>query len=154
LNQILPDSFIIHQDVNTLYSHSIGANYAELIGFCTGKYIISSVKFTVTHRVQAQSLIPIHPIYSVQDWDAASGAIDWPLFTSFLRRVKLTGCIPPDHRSHDHLNEQKEMPVGNELEGKWKAVFEEFKAKRHEDGERVVWGLVDGFLLYWKQVQI
>jgi hypothetical protein len=89
----------------------------------------------------------------VQDWDAAPGAIDWQRLISFLQQVKETGEIPRDHRSHDHLNEQKDLPIPTELRDKWVHVFEGLKKQRQvEEGERIVWGLVDGFLLYWSPV--
>ncbi len=85
----------------------------------------------------------------VQDWDRAEGAIQWPRLISFLQDVKKTGLIPADHRSHDHLNEQKDVPI-DETRDKWKTFFEDMKRKREARGEaRIVWGLVDGFLLYW-----
>lgn len=90
----------------------------------------------------------------MQDWDAAPGAISWPRLISFLRHVKETGEFPPDHRSHDHLNEQKEVPVPRDVEERWKGVFEGLKHARELEGERIVWGLVDGFLLYWNQVNV
>jgi len=97
-----------------------------------------------------QELVPVHPVHNVQDWDAAPGAIDWPRLISFLREVKATGEIPPDHRSHDHLNEQKDLPIPEPVRDRWVALFESFRAKRAADGgEDIVWGLVDGFLLYW-----
>ncbi|KAJ6602205.1 P-loop containing nucleoside triphosphate hydrolase protein [Mycena sp. CBHHK59/15] len=97
-----------------------------------------------------QELVPIHPIHSVQDWDAAPGAIVWPRMISFLRQVKETGEIPADHRSHDHLNEQKDIPVSPAVRDKWVKVFDGLKRQRRvEGGEDIIWGLVDGFLLYW-----
>ncbi|EPQ57636.1 P-loop containing nucleoside triphosphate hydrolase protein [Gloeophyllum trabeum ATCC 11539] len=96
-----------------------------------------------------QELIPIHPEYNVQDWDAPEGAIDWPRLESFLRSVKATGEIPPEHRSHDHLNEQRDVPVRSETAQRWKAAFEAAARAREEKGERIVWALLDGFLLYW-----
>ncbi|RDB24774.1 Nicotinamide riboside kinase [Hypsizygus marmoreus] len=99
-----------------------------------------------------QELIPIHPVYKVQDWDSASGAISWPKLVNFLQHVKETGTIPPDHRSHDHLNEQKEVKVDDEVRNRWTEVFEELRKEKEENGqEKIVWGLVDGFLLYWNQ---
>jgi nicotinamide/nicotinate riboside kinase len=88
----------------------------------------------------------------VQDWDAAPGAIDWPRLVSFLRHVKDTGEIPPDHRSHDHLNEQKDVPVPNTVTDRWKEMFDSVRVERAAHGERIIWGLVDGFLLYWNKV--
>jgi len=148
--------------------HSSGCEYLSFFGFCANQVIGKPRR--ILHRqvsilvlffsiliplnvVQAQELIPIHPVYGVQDWDAAPGAIDWPLLISFLIHVKATGHIPPDHRSHDHLNKQTVVPVDKSLEDKWKAVFEEFEIQRRKKGEKIVWGLVDGFLLYWHPVR-
>jgi len=100
-------------------------------------------------------LVPIHPIHKVQDWDAAPGAISWDRLVRFLRHVKATGEIPPDHKSHDHLNEQKEVQVEDELRDRWTREFVNMKEERERKGEeKIVWGLVDGFLLYWHQVQL
>lgn len=103
--------------------------------------------------VKPQEQVPIHPVHNVQDWDAPQGAIDWPRLIGFLRTVKDTGEIPPDHRSHDHLNEQKEIKLDDQVYERWKAAFADAKQKREETGkEPIVWGLVDGFLLYWHPV--
>lgn len=92
----------------------------------------------------------MHPVHNVQDWDAAPGAIDWPRLVDFLRKVKATGEIPGDHRSHDHLNEQKDLPIPAELRDRWVNKFETLGRQRATAGdEEIVWGLVDGFLLYW-----
>ncbi|KAJ7668469.1 hypothetical protein DFH06DRAFT_1181813 [Mycena polygramma] len=97
-----------------------------------------------------QELVPVHPVHNVQDWDAAPGAIQWPRMITFLREVKATGEIPADHRSHDHLNEQKDLPIPEDVRARWTAVFEGLRAQRAAaDDEEIVWGLVDGFLLYW-----
>ncbi|KIM45070.1 hypothetical protein M413DRAFT_8407 [Hebeloma cylindrosporum] len=96
-----------------------------------------------------QELVPVHPVHNVQDWDAAPGAIDWPRLVTFLHHVKEIGEIPPDHRSHDHLNEQKEIAVDDAVREKWIHEFQRLKERWTTEGERVVWGLVDGFLLYW-----
>jgi nicotinamide/nicotinate riboside kinase len=94
-------------------------------------------------------------VYKVQDWDAASGAIVWPKLVDFLRHVKETGEIPPDHRSHDHLNEQKEIKVDESVRERWIEVFRKIRREKEvQNGERIVWGLVDGFLLYWNEVNI
>ncbi|KDR75297.1 hypothetical protein GALMADRAFT_544473 [Galerina marginata CBS 339.88] len=99
-----------------------------------------------------QELVPIHPIHNVQDWDAAAGAIAWPRLVKFLMDVKETGKIPPDHRSHDHLNEQKEIKVDGHVRDKWIEDFKKLKAEKEVAGhQRIIWGLVDGFLLYWNQ---
>jgi nicotinamide/nicotinate riboside kinase len=97
--------------------------------------------------------LPIHPTLG-QDWDTAATAIDWPRLRAFLRTVKRIARIPEDHSSHDHLNEQKPVPLDEAVAARCKAQI----AKAQEEveaasGTRVVWGLVDGFLLYWDQVE-
>ncbi|KAF9047372.1 hypothetical protein BJ165DRAFT_1581582 [Panaeolus papilionaceus] len=119
LNRLLPDSVIIHQDV-------------RFIGLSL-----------------PQELVPIHPVHQVQDWDAPAGAISWDRLVNFLKEIKRTGAIPPDHRSHDHLNEQKEIRVDEDVRQKWIAEFEKIKQTKAASGERIIWGIVDGFLLYW-----
>ena len=97
--------------------------------------------------------VPLHPVHGVQDWDSAPGAISWARMVTFLRHVKETGVIPPDHRSHDHLNEQQVVPVPDELAAKWRAHFQALQQKLEaETKEKIIWGLVDGFLLYWNHV--
>ncbi|KAF9528502.1 hypothetical protein CPB83DRAFT_869476 [Crepidotus variabilis] len=94
--------------------------------------------------------VPIHPVHGVQDWDRAEGAITWDKMVRFLRQVKKDGSIPPEHRSHDHLNKQKLVSVDDEVSIKWTQQFEELKEKNSANGgEKIIWGLVDGFLLYW-----
>ncbi|KAI0930651.1 hypothetical protein AcV5_007310 [Taiwanofungus camphoratus] len=96
-----------------------------------------------------QELIPIHPEYGVQDWDSAEGAIDWPRMVKTLDEVKRTGVIPPEHYSHDHLNEQKDVPIDRPIFEHWREVFTKVDAKHRNQGEQISWVLVDGFLLYW-----
>jgi nicotinamide/nicotinate riboside kinase len=91
----------------------------------------------------------------VQDWDAPSGAISWPKLVNFLHHVKETGEIPPDHRSHDHLNEQKLVKVDDEVREELTSVFEDLKREQErKGGQKIIWGLVDGFLLYWNKVRM
>jgi nicotinamide/nicotinate riboside kinase len=91
----------------------------------------------------------------VQDWDAAPGAISWSKLVDFLRRVKDTGEIPQDHRSHDHLNEQQLVEIDDEVRDYWRKTFEDIKREQKiKGGQKIVWGLVDGFLLYWNKVRI
>ena len=96
----------------------------------------------------------MHPVYDVQDWDSPQGSIDWGRMVSFLAQVRETGVIPIDHRSHDHLNEQKEVPVAREVLDRWKKFFADVQQEWSREGEdeEIVWGLVDGFLLYWNMV--
>jgi len=79
-------------------------------------------------------------------------AINWPRLRAFLRTVKHIARIPDDHSSHDHLNEQKPTTLSDSVAARCKAEIAAVQ-KEVEDayGTRVVWGLVDGFLLYWDQ---
>lgn len=92
-------------------------------------------------------------MYNVQDWDDPAGAIDWKRLRSFLGEVKSTGVIPEEHMSHDHLNEQKDIPLDPTVFKKWKDEFTKLKnqLEKNEENTEVIWGLVDGFLLYWDE---
>ncbi|TFK89469.1 P-loop containing nucleoside triphosphate hydrolase protein [Polyporus arcularius HHB13444] len=96
-----------------------------------------------------QELVPVHPVYGVQDWDRAEGAIEWPRMVKALEEVKRTGVIPPEHVSHDHLNEQKDVAIDDIVFQKWKARFERIEEEHRAMGEDIKWVIVDGFLLYW-----
>lgn len=60
--------------------------------------------------------------------------------------------IPPEHVSHDHLNEQKDIPIDNAVFQRWRAHFERLEQESREKGEELKWVMVDGFLLYWHPV--
>jgi len=85
----------------------------------------------------------------VQDWDDAPGAIIWPKMAKELAHVKATGSTSASHYSHDHLNEQKPVSVEKETVLYWKGRFLQIETAFAQKGERVVWVIVDGFLLYW-----
>lgn len=93
-------------------------------------------------------------MYKVQDWDDAPSAIDWDRLAEFIALVKETGSLP-DHASHDHLNPQlNETPVPPELRAFWTERFQIRMNHLREHGTRVVFALLDGFLLYWDQVSL
>ncbi|KAH7912288.1 P-loop containing nucleoside triphosphate hydrolase protein [Hygrophoropsis aurantiaca] len=95
--------------------------------------------------------LPLHPVHNVRDWDAAPGAIDWPRLTKFLKAVKQDGKIPPGHISHDHLNEQKDAPIPDDVFERLHAEFKHITEEKEKLGEKIIWGILDGFLLYWHQ---
>lgn len=100
-------------------------------------------------------LVPIHPVHNVQDWDAPAGAISWGRLVDSLRVMKETGKLPEDHRSHDHLNEQKSIPIDGETEARLKAGFKDLQQRiLDEKKEKIVFGILDGFLLYWHPVRV
>jgi len=117
MRNILPDSFIIHQD-----------DFAP-----------------------PEASLPIHPTFG-QDWDSAPTAIDWPRLRAFIRAVKRDARLPDDHVSHDHLNEQKLVELDESLAARYKEEIARVqKEVEAASAVRVVWGFVDGFLLYWDQ---
>ncbi|KAF9268763.1 P-loop containing nucleoside triphosphate hydrolase protein [Marasmius fiardii PR-910] len=125
---------------------------------CSGKTTLAKhLKRILPHSViihqddfaPPQHKVPIHPVHQVQDWDAPAGAIEWDRMIDFLKNVKETGVIPPDHRSHDHLNEQKKVPLSESISSKWQSQFDRLVNEADYKGEKIVWGIVDGFLLYW-----
>lgn len=97
-----------------------------------------------------EELLPIKHGY--QDWDAPDCAIDYPRLSNFLKHVKDTGSIPDDHRSHDELNKQTDLPIDAECQHRLTERFRVIQDQAKEsDNVNIVWGLIDGFLLYWNQ---
>ncbi|KAG8880778.1 ribosylnicotinamide kinase [Tulasnella sp. 331] len=97
-----------------------------------------------------QEQVPIHPVYRIQDWDDAPGAIVWPKMALELAHVKSTGAVSDSHYSHDHLNAQKGVPIEEKVFKQWQDKFREIESKgKNGAGEKVQWVIVDGFLLYW-----
>jgi len=96
-----------------------------------------------------EATLPIHPTLG-QDWDSAPTAIAWPRLRAFLRTVKRTARLPDDHSSHDHLNQQPPVQLDESLAASCKEEIARVqKEVEAASGVRIVWGLVDGFLLYW-----
>ena len=125
------------------------------IGFRSGLFVPYPLylEFNPKNLPQPQELIPFHPKYNVQDWDDAPGAINWPRFVAFLEQIKRTGVLPDTHKSHDHLNETNEVPVEGSIVARWRQVSERIaREQREKHGVRLVWAIVDGFLMYWNKV--
>ncbi|KAF8524848.1 P-loop containing nucleoside triphosphate hydrolase protein [Hysterangium stoloniferum] len=127
---------------------------------CSGKttlakHLRSCLSNSVIIHQDPQELVPFHPEYNVQDWDDAPGAIQWPSLAAFLQEVKRTGVIPQSHKSHDHLNENKLVPVEDDVIKRWRKQSEQLSREHLEKyGEKIVWAIVDGFLMYWDQAVI
>ncbi|KAG0698544.1 hypothetical protein DFH29DRAFT_940676 [Suillus ampliporus] len=70
----------------------------------------------------------------------------------FLWDVKCTGDIPHDHHSYDIPNDGRDVPIdGNRAEA-WKAHFQDLERRcLAVANTKVIWVLVDGFMLYWDQ---
>ena len=111
------------------------------------------IKKNKSDLAQPEATLPIHPTLG-QDWDSAATAIAWPRLRAFLRTVKRTARLPDDHSSHDHLNEQKPVHLGESLAARCKEEIARVqKEVEAVSGVRIVWGFVDGFLLYWDPVR-
>ncbi|KAG9309341.1 hypothetical protein JVU11DRAFT_10577 [Chiua virens] len=131
----------------------VGVGGATCSGKTTvAKHLRNILPNSVIIHQDPEDLIPIHPVYNVGDWDSPQGAIDWPRLRAFLKKVKADGVIPPDHRSHDHLNEQKKIPLTDSAYREFRNGFQEVEEEQRKKGIRIIWGLVDGFLLYWDKV--
>ncbi|EAU91546.2 hypothetical protein CC1G_02035 [Coprinopsis cinerea okayama7 len=147
LNRILPDSVIIHQDVCIL-------RLSVTLRLCVLENTVylplpNLITLLVCHE-QPMEQVPIHPIHNVQDWDAPAGAISWDRLIDSLHVIKSTGKLPEDHRSHDHLNLQKDIPVDSESADRWREKFRLIQQRVvGEKHEKLVFGILDGFLLYW-----
>ncbi|KZP22146.1 P-loop containing nucleoside triphosphate hydrolase protein [Athelia psychrophila] len=81
--------------------------------------------------VRPIELAPLHPTLHVPDREAPRGAIDWPRLVAFIQGARETGRIPAEH---------------GKRAGRGGGVFEAAAAKLEQE---VVWGLVEGFLMYW-----
>ena len=93
------------------------------------------------------------------DQDSETGSHTCVLLLHYILRrwytkVKETGEIPSEHYSHDHLNEQKDVPIDREASERWKQTFSQIEKEYEEKGERLIWVIIDGFLLYWHPVSL
>ncbi|KAG2007426.1 hypothetical protein CC2G_015122 [Coprinopsis cinerea AmutBmut pab1-1] len=96
--------------------------------------------------------LPVDPEFGFANWDDAPGAIEWDRMASFISDLKKSGELPSGHRSVDEFNETSPVNVEESVIAAWRARSEQM-AKEHLDkyGERLVWILVDGFLLFWDE---
>lgn len=70
---------------------------------------------------------------------------------NYLVELKKTGVFG-EHSSVDGMNQNVAVPVGDEIISKWKELSQMALKDRQSHGEQLVWVLVDGFLLYWDEV--
>ncbi|KAG7097910.1 hypothetical protein E1B28_005222 [Marasmius oreades] len=101
-------------------------------------------------------MLPVDPDFGFPHCDDAPSAIDWDRMTSFLSDVKRTGFLPSNHQSYANLLESPEVvPIDDhKLIPEWKTQSKNLALQHLEKyGEKLVWVLVDGFLLYWDEVR-
>ncbi|KAG1873844.1 hypothetical protein F4604DRAFT_1925422 [Suillus subluteus] len=98
-----------------------------------------------------EEMLSTHQGLNTKNWDAPS-AIDWPRMRKFLRDVKSFGSIPPDHIGYDTWGDGRNVPIDENKADAWKARFQDLE--QHclvSANTKVIWVLVDGFMLYWDQ---
>jgi nicotinamide/nicotinate riboside kinase len=160
LRNSLCNSFIIHQDVCRIPlddSPSPNDGLVLISGLRTGMCTVDSLPCPSCYLilVQPAEKLPVDAEYGFEDWDDAPGAIDWDRMVAFLSDLKSTGTLPGDHQSFDSFNETATVPVDDEIIAEWKKRSEKLAAEHLEKyGEKLVWALIDGFLLYWDEVSL
>jgi len=97
-------------------------------------------------------MLPTLQGHDVKNWDVPS-AIDWSRMAKVLQVVKCSGSIPSDHVSRDDWHDAGDIPIDADKASSWKARFEDLRKHSMVVANiRVVWVLVEGFMLYWDQV--
>ncbi|GAA5975379.1 hypothetical protein JCM5350_006461 [Sporobolomyces pararoseus] len=95
--------------------------------------------------------VPMHPIHQFQDWDDPNGAIEWDRQREAIQHLREKGIVPEEHASHDHLNEQVPVPIGERIEREWKEKFREL-FERTEEKPSVV--IAEGFLMLYDEESV
>ncbi|BGP57217.1 ribosylnicotinamide kinase [Rhodotorula sphaerocarpa] len=89
--------------------------------------------------------IPIDERYGWQDWDDPDGAIDWEKQRRVFDAIRETGEVPPEHSSHDHLNEQVPVEIEDKTERKWTERFARLAEEMGANYPKIV--VTEGFLI-------
>ncbi|KAG1751817.1 P-loop containing nucleoside triphosphate hydrolase protein [Suillus lakei] len=101
-----------------------------------------------------EELIPTHQGLNTKNWDAPS-AIDWPRMQKFLWDVKCLGGIPLDHIGCVTPDDGRNVPIDETRADAWKARFQDLEQRcLVVANTKVIWVLVDGFMLYWNQLDV
>jgi nicotinamide/nicotinate riboside kinase len=99
-------------------------------------------------------MLPTLQGVDAKNWDVPS-AIDWSQMLKVLRDVKRIGSIPLDCISRGDWHEPGDIPIDDNRVVAWKARFEDIKQHCLVAANiKVIWVLVEGFMLYWDQVCI
>jgi len=125
---------------------------------CSGKTTLAKhLKFCLPNSIlihqddfaASESELPIHSELGVKDWDDPPTAIQWKKMATELAHIKTNGSASDLYQSREHLNTQKPVPVEKGTTIYWKAKFTMLESSLAREGEKIVWVIVDGFLLYW-----
>jgi hypothetical protein len=72
-----------------------------------------------------------------------------------MSNLKTKGVLPEDHQSFDSFNETASVSVDDTIITDWKVRSEQLCSEHLEKyGENLVWAVIDGFLLYWDEVDL
>lgn len=83
------------------------------------------------------------------DFEAPQTAIDWPRLREVLSRVKRTGELPKNHQDTEETR-RIELAVSDAFLQMWRARIRNALTCATDD--RVLFVLVEGFVLYWDKV--
>lgn len=73
----------------------------------------------------------------------------WAKQRATLHHLRTTGLLPPDHSSHDHLNEQVPVPISADLQAEWRARFAAL-----DGAHDTVFVIADGFLMFYDEESV
>ncbi|RSH86213.1 ribosylnicotinamide kinase [Apiotrichum porosum] len=93
-------------------------------------------------------MVPVSPEFGVQDWDDPPTCVEWPRMRQVLGAIRQSGKVPQEHDSFDHLNAQVEVGVDGGVVHEWGTKLGQVTVTGGGE-EKIVWVLVDGFVLYW-----
>ena len=71
---------------------------------------------------------------------------------AFLDDLKRTGNLPGDHKSYDSANKNTAVPIDDQMISEWRKKGDQLVAEHLKHGKKLVFAIVDGFLLYWDKV--
>ncbi|KAK4704895.1 hypothetical protein P7C70_g1314, partial [Phenoliferia sp. Uapishka_3] len=78
-----------------------------------------------------------------------SSSVLWDKQRAALRHLRSSGSLPPEHSSHDHLNEQVPVPIPDSVTSEWRKKIEELM-KENE----TVFVICDGFLMLYDEESV
>jgi len=95
-------------------------------------------------------MIPTHQGLDTKNWDSSS-TIDWPQMLKVLLDVKRTGSIPCYHVTSHKADD---TPIDDNRAITWKTYFDDIKQRCLLTADvKLVWVIVEGFMLYWDLVR-
>lgn len=136
-----------------------GADMSQSGASCSGKTLLAkhlarllgpghSVLIHQDDFAPTSEMVPVSPEFGVQDWDDPPTCVEWPRMRQVLGAIRQSGKVPQEHDSFDHLNAQVEVGVDGGVVHEWGTKLGQVTVTGGGE-EKIVWVLVDGFVLYW-----